>query len=181
MTAAAAHATTPASAPDPSPAARSGDRRSLAFASLDDLRADVDRLLERGGGELATIGEITPAQNLWHVAYFIDHAVTGFPFTMPIPMRVFGRLIRNRFLNNPIKPGIKPPPGAPDLSQIVFPPADTPLDDAVRYLRDSIAAATPPGAMRCPSPLFGRLTHGQWVQLHCRHAELHFSFLHPRA
>ena len=156
------------------------ERRELMFVSLSDIQAEVDRLVDRGPSGLATIGEITPAQNIWHVAYFIDHAVTGFPFKMPIHLRMFGRVMRNNFLHNPIKPGIKPPPGAPDLSRVVFPPADTPLETALAYLRDSIAAATAPGSMRYPSPLFGQLTHEQWVQLHCRHAELHLSFLYPK-
>ena len=31
--------------------------------------------------------------------------------------------------------------------------------------------------MTHPSPVFGRLSHEQWVRLHCRHAEMHFGFL----
>jgi hypothetical protein len=30
---------------------------------------------------------------------------------------------------------------------------------------------------RKPSPLFGELTIDEWNQLHCRHAELHLSFI----
>ena len=33
--------------------------------------------------------------------------------------------------------------------------------------------------MKHPSPVLGKLSHEQWEQLHCRHAELHLSFLHP--
>ena len=32
--------------------------------------------------------------------------------------------------------------------------------------------------MSKPSPVFGPMTHEEWEQLHCRHAELHFSFIH---
>ena len=31
-----------------------------------------------------------------------------------------------------------------------------------------------------PNPVFGRLTHEQWIQLNLRHAELHLSFQIPR-
>jgi hypothetical protein len=33
--------------------------------------------------------------------------------------------------------------------------------------------------MTATSPVLGRLSHEQWVQFHCRHAEMHFSFMHP--
>jgi hypothetical protein len=32
---------------------------------------------------------------------------------------------------------------------------------------------------RFPSPFLGELTRDQWDQLHCRHCELHLSFLIP--
>jgi hypothetical protein len=30
------------------------------------------------------------------------------------------------------------------------------------------------------SPVFGPLTHQQWIKFHLRHAELHLSFFHPQ-
>jgi hypothetical protein len=31
-----------------------------------------------------------------------------------------------------------------------------------------------------PNPIFGAMTHDEWVKLNLRHAELHLSFFHPR-
>ena len=35
-------------------------------------------------------------------------------------------------------------------------------------------------APAAPNPVFGRLTHEQWIQLNLRHAELHLGFHLPR-
>ncbi len=57
-----------------------------------------------------------------------------------------------------------------------MPPADVTWEDAVEHLRTIISRAKDEG-MTGRSPVFGQLTHDEWVQMHCRHAELHFSFL----
>lgn len=30
-----------------------------------------------------------------------------------------------------------------------------------------------------PNPIFGKMSHEEWIKLHLRHAELHQSFFHP--
>ncbi|MEM1028092.1 MAG: DUF1569 domain-containing protein [Planctomycetota bacterium] len=154
-------------------------RRPLRFQTLSDLSKDIHALLDAGGGQLSTVGQITPTQNLWHVAYLIECSVKGFPapFRFPLPYRLIGRLLRQRTLSRPFPEGIKKLPGGPDLDAITFPAPETTLAEAIEYLDTNIAAAAVPGAMKHPSPLFGRLNHEQWTQLHCRHADLHFSFL----
>lgn len=49
---------------------------------------------------------------------------------------------------------------------------------ALAKLRDEVDYAKAHG-MKHPSPLFGPLTNDAWIQAHCRHAELHHSFIHP--
>ena len=46
-------------------------------------------------------------------------------------------------------------------------------DAIVRLLRDNDPAK--------PNPVFGPLTHEQWIQLNLRHAELHLGFLVPQS
>lgn len=157
------------------------NRRPLNLQNLAELKTDIQTLLDEGGGDLSTVGKMTPTQNIWHVAFLIDSSVNGFPpaFRFPPPYRFIGRLLRSRTLNNPFPEGIKKMPGGPDLEAITFPPADTSLQEATEYLYANIALASAPNSMKHPSPLFGKLTHDQWTRLHCLHADLHFSFLHP--
>lgn len=153
-------------------------RRPLQFSTLADIRQDVDQLMQASGSQPHTTGQLTPAQNIWHVAYFIDHAATGFPFKVPLIMRLVIRPMRSRYLRKTFNPGINPPSA---ISSQTVPSPETTMDEALAYLHRSIDAASPDGAMNQPSPLFGKMSHDQWVQLNCRHAEMHLSFLHAEA
>ena len=151
---------------------QSPKRRALHFNTLDDLIHDAQSI---PGQPPDSTGNWSAAQNVEHVALFIDASTDGFPFTLPAPFRIFGRLMRGRFLNNGFKPGIKPPQKA---AAPFTPPSDTTWPDALAHLSTSIANAKQK-KMTIPSPLFGAMSHEQWEQLHCRHAELHFGFIHP--
>ena len=64
------------------------------------------------------------------------------------------------------------------MADAFLPSDEVDFDQAVEQL----AAATDRAmrqTMNAVSPMFGQLTHDQWVHLNCRHAELHFSFIQP--
>jgi hypothetical protein len=150
------------------------DRRSLHFTSLEEVLRDVEALGARGAPRAA--GNWTPGQVVQHVAKGIGFATDGFPRPRASwPLRVLGRVIRNRTLTKPTQPGLNLPPSfrflLPDEPAVAW-------DEGVRMLRGAIGRASAQ-RMTHPSPVFGALSHEQWVQFHCRHAELHLSFLHP--
>jgi hypothetical protein len=144
-------------------------RRELRFASLAEILADAESIADKS---VTGIGGWTPAQNIDHVRRLIRVSHAGADFTMPWAFRVLGRLIKSRSLRSPLKPGMK----TVDSFQ---PPAGLSLDDALAAFREEIRVASRPGAMSHPSPLFGPMTHEQWEQLHCRHAEHHFGYIVP--
>ena len=51
--------------------------------------------------------------------------------------------------------------------------------DAIEGFRHEMSRLREGARMTRPSPVFGAMSHEQWEQLHCRHAELHLSFIHP--
>ncbi len=150
---------------------KSTSRRTLSFKNLDDLVRDVQDVSKTG---VNSTGNWSAAQNIEHVAAVIDASIDGFSFSVPLPIRILGRLIRGRTLKKGLSPGIKMPGSAPDAFK---PGPDTRLEDAAKHLADSVARANQQ-KMTAVSPIFGKLSHEQWVQLHCRHAEMHFSFLY---
>lgn len=148
-------------------------RRTLRFETLDDLLADARSL---AGGPIRTTGNWTAGQIIGHVAIVIDGSIDGYHFKLPWPARVYHRfMILNRALREGIPPGIKIHENA--RGQFI-PPADLTLSDAIEHLTRSVQRAEQRG-MHAADPHFGKLTHEQWVQMHCRHAELHFGFIHP--
>jgi len=151
------------------------DRRTLRFGRMEDILKDVEALdaAQRNGGKIVATGNWTPAQIVWHVNAFIIASMDGFSFRAPLPFRILGKLIKNSALNKPLKPGIK----AVGSMKVMMPPADVKWDDAVTSLRKHIGRIAKGEKMRVPSPMFGELAHEEWIQLHCRHAEMHFGFM----
>jgi len=125
--------------------------------------------------ELHTSGNWTPAQIVAHVNQLIVMSLDGFHFRLTWLFRAVMRPLRGYFLKHGLPSGVKFPKGADDLA----PPEDISWVQAVEQLRAAMRRLEHGERMNQPSPVFGKLTHEQWEQLHCRHAELHFGFMHP--
>ncbi|MBB6428656.1 DUF1569 domain-containing protein [Algisphaera agarilytica] len=153
---------------------KQADRRELHFDSLDEVLAEAQTFTEQS----TSTGNWSPAQNIYHVAFAIGMLNHGVDLKIPLPMKLFGRTLKLFGAHvKPFNPGIKPPQKVADA---FAPPADVTLADAVQKLRDEVAYANEHG-MNHPSPLFGKLTPDEAIKLNCRHAELHFGFIHPAA
>ena len=150
------------------------DRRTLQFRSLEDLRTEVDAITIK---PLRVTGNWSAGQILQHVARLMEFSLDGFPMTAPWPIRMIGRLIRNRMINRPMRPGFRLPARADAL----LPDPGISLEQGAAALRACLDRIAKGEQMTQPSPIFGRLTHEQWIQLHLRHCEMHLSFIHFRA
>ena len=82
--------------------------------------------------------------------------------------------VRKRMLVAPMKPGVN----LPRKFSFLVPESRTTWDEAVDRFR-AVLTKLDTTRMTHRSPVLGKLSHEQWVQLHCRHAEMHFSFMHP--
>jgi uncharacterized protein DUF1569 len=149
------------------------DRRTLHFAGLNEILEEVEYLAS--GDPPRASGKWTAPQVVEHVSKFITFSIDGFPMARAsLPLRILGRLLRNRALTRPMPPGLKIPRKFP----FMVPSAHVTWEQAVETLRTAVARAQSL-RMRQRSPVLGKLTHAQWEQFHCRHAEMHLSFLHP--
>lgn len=149
------------------------ERRELHFSSMGEILDDVEYMA--AGDPPRSTGNWTSAQIVEHVGRTIGFSIDGFPVPKAaLPLRIACRLLRGRILRDPWKPGIKLPP---KFARLV-PEGRTTWDDAVDGFR-AVMTKLDTTRMTARSPLFGKLRHDQWVQLHCRHAELHFSFVDP--
>ncbi len=156
---------------------RVAERRELHFHTLADILRDVEQLAavtSETGESICRDGNWTPAQIVEHVTFFINGAIDGFTFTAPFLIRLLARPFKKHILTKPMKPGIK----LPARMNVVLPDPDTTWEDAVSALRDAVRRIDSGERMTQPSPLLGAMTHEDWVNLHCRHAEMHFSFMH---
>jgi hypothetical protein len=150
--------------------------RELSFSSYTDLAAELDRL-ERAHqeGRLTHLGNWTPGQIFQHVAKFMRFSFDGFPFKAPWFVAAVGRLMKPFMSKMKLRPGFKLPEGASDL----LPDDHVGFEDGVTELRTQMARLTAGEQMNAKSPLFGRLGHERWKQMHLDHAAMHLGFLKP--
>jgi hypothetical protein len=147
-------------------------RRELSFRSLDDVVADADMLV--AAPQTRMLGNWPLDKLLMHLATAVNGSIDGVSFRAPFYIRLVGPLIKRRFLTQKMPPGFKLPKGT---EQGFFPSAGS-AREAAEVLRKAIARL-PAERMTSKHPVFGRLSHDEWTQLHLRHAELHLSFARP--
>ncbi len=148
-------------------------RRQLRFNSLDDILADVDRLAR--AREIQTLGNWSAGQVLQHLATSLNKSIDGYENPVPAILRIPLRLFMKRtFLTKPLSSGFKLPPKA----QTEMWSGAATLPEGVEALRRAIARLRSE-THREPHPVIGALTVDEWNQFHCRHCEMHLSFLIP--
>jgi hypothetical protein len=150
------------------------DRRSLRFASLDDLLSDAQRCADADhAGTLRRSGNWSLGQTLDHLASWIDYGFDGYPFRPAFVLRLLGPLIKRQALRG-LTSGVRIP-GAPDGT---YATDAVSTEEGLAHLRRSVERLKG-RAPTIRNPVFGPMTHEEWRSLHLRHAELHLSFMHP--
>jgi hypothetical protein len=147
------------------------NRRQLHFDTLDDILGDVERLNQ---GKVKALGNWSGGQVLWHLATVMNGSIDGISMTVPWFMRLLGRMLKRRVLTKGMPPGYHLKGRA--ASALVPPP--TSWEDGLQMVRRAIQRQQTE-TQRGPSPFLGPMTREDWDRLHCRHAELHLSFLVP--
>ena len=152
---------------------RAGGRRTLRFETLNDALADAEALAaaERAG-RLRSAGNWSLGQVFGHLAAWVGYAYDGLPVEPPRLVRWLMRPMKKRFLFRAMPAGVKIPSAAGGT----FGTDVLSTDEGLERLRSAYARlkAEPPARAH---PLFGRLTHEEWINGHLRHAELHLSFV----
>jgi uncharacterized protein DUF1569 len=161
----------PAPSDEPPISAATPVRRTVQYASFDDVLADAARLVR---ARAATTGNWSLDQILGHLAIAMELSAAGFERKAPWPLRLVGRYIfKPRILKHGMKPGYKLPAEAEKLS-VPAPGGD--LAAALDRLRRAIQRLQS-DPTRHPHPFLGPMPAAEWDRLHLRHAELHLSFV----
>src|SRR5258708_40283419 len=104
-------------------------RREVRYASIDEFRADADRLARI---KIRTVGKWTYSQILDHLSRTIVASLDGFGFKAPW----FARALIAPFMKNAIlTKGMKPGFNLPRRGAAIFPGPEVLLDAAVENLR----------------------------------------------
>jgi len=151
------------------------DRRALRYDSLDAFMTEVESVVDaEQAGNLRSAGNWTAGQIFGHLATWIDYGFDGLPFKPPVVIKVLLRVLRmkNRFVNGKLPAGVKIPrlPGGTlGREEMTTQAGLLKLRAAVERLKAN--------APDREHPIFGWLTHDEWIKIHLRHDELHLGFL----
>ena len=151
-------------------------RRKLRFDTIDQVLAEVDRLVEaERAGKLERLGNWTLGQTLGHLACWAEYAYSGIPMKTPLFIRWILRSRKQKFIHEPMRAGVKIP-GVPGGTLATDP---VPLNEALERLQRVLARlrSEPPTLVH---PIFGVLSHDEWIAINLRHAELHLGFHVPK-
>jgi hypothetical protein len=147
------------------------NRRQLHFQTIDDILSDVERLNQ---GKIKALGNWSGGQILKHLAVVMNGSIDGVPMRFSWPLRLLGRLLRGRVLSKGMAPGYQLKGRAAET----FGPPATTWEEGLQLFREAVRRQKAE-TKREPSPFFGAMSNEEWDQLHCRHAELHLSYLTP--
>src|ERR1700722_2219244 len=139
-------------------------RRTLAFQSLDDVVADAEKLV--ASPDTKMLGNWPLAQLLMHLAVAMNNSIDGIQFTAPWYMRLMGPFLKGGFLKKGLPVGFQLPR---DREAGAFPTPSS-LPEALEKLQRRVGRLKKEKAT-ARHPVFGALTHEEWVRLHLRHAE----------
>jgi hypothetical protein len=146
-------------------------RRTVCYASLDDVLADAERLVR---ARAETTGNWSLDQILGHLAVAMEKSMDGLPGRLPWYVRLIGRYVmKRRILKHGMQPGFKLPAEAEKWA-VPAPGGDA--EAALEGLRRAVGRLKSTST-RCPHPVFGPMPASEWDRLHLRHAEMHLSFV----
>ncbi len=146
------------------------NRRPLHFESLDELLADAERVATP---EARVTGNWTVGQIIHHLAEAMHKSFDGYDGPAPPERRRIAMRQRPTLLKEGFPTGITLDG---DLTRYA-PPPEASLETARSRLRSAVIRSRDE-TMNADHPFLGEMDHKQWTQFHCRHAELHLSFVH---
>jgi hypothetical protein len=148
-------------------------RRPIRLATIAEALAEAQRCADAENAGTATyLGNWTVGQILNHLGAWANFAFDGNGLHMPWFVRLFGPPMLKRFLKNGLPAGQSIPKVKGGTLATERLSAD---DGLVRFTHGftRLQQNVPPDR----HPLFGPMTHEQWIALNLRHAELHLSFV----
>lgn len=151
-------------------------RRSLHFASIEDALRDAQLLADaEANGTLKPLGNWTLGQTLGHIAGWINFALDGYPPDLRPPwfVKLILRAMKSKFMKG-MPAGVRiPKVEAGTKNTEVLSTAEGLARYKTAWQR--LGQTHPPH----PNPIFGQMTHEEWITMNLRHAELHQSFFVP--
>ena len=148
-------------------------RRELLFESLAEALADAERLDDGPWHQLGnwSLGQITK-----HLAISLNNTVDDVEFRAPWFVRLLRPLFKQSFIHKPMRPGFTMPDA---MRPLFMPPVEVDTAAGLEAFRHAVARFQTAPSLPARSGTLGKMSRADWTQFHCRHAEMHLSFIVP--
>ncbi|MEK6234945.1 MAG: DUF1569 domain-containing protein [Planctomycetales bacterium] len=147
-------------------------RRKPRLKDLDAVLAEAESL---AAAPVETMGNWSLGQIFSHLARAMNLSIDGFEGTSSWFVRTFlGPLLKWWILRKTMPSGYRL---RGKFAEELVPP-ETSAEEGLQQLRAAVIRVQ---TEQCTAPhvVFGRMSHQDWLRLHCRHAELHLGFVRP--
>lgn len=154
------------------------DRRTLRFSTPDEAIADARALVAAElAGTLRRTGNWTLGQTFTHIAAFLNYPFDGYPPELRPPwfVKLGMKFMKRRFLYKGLPSGFR----IPGIAAGTVGMENVPSAEGLARLEKAWARMKA-GKPSRPNPIFGDISHEEWLAINLRHAELHQGFAHPR-
>lgn len=154
-------------------------RRQLRFSSLDDAVADAKHLLSVG---YHATGNWNLAQTLGHCNDWLSFPMDGYP-RAALPIRIILWLLRSTIgpsVRKKILRSGRMKAGGPTMPQTVKSASQSEDEAAVETLAQTVARTNHFQGPLHSSPVFGKMSRDEVIQLQMIHLQHHLSFLVPK-
>lgn len=155
---------------------KAAPHRELAFSSIPDILDELERISAAvDAGTATTTGNWSIGEICEHCAKLITGSCDGFKTRAPFFIRWAARALffKQAISDKPMPTGIK----LPDSAAEIFPEAGIADAQGISELRKELKRVIAGKDMSHPSPLFGNVTHDQWITIHCKHCAMHMGFI----
>jgi hypothetical protein len=151
--------------------ARVQGRRTLDYASFEELLADAEKMSR---GPAKALGNWSQGQIYRHLAISYNGAIDGLPIKFPWLFRTMVKLFKKKLLNGTMPAGYRMKPENAKITE----PGPTDTEVGLAELCAAIARLQRE-SHRAKHPLLGDLTREEWDKIMLKHASMHMSFLVP--
>lgn len=150
------------------------DRRKVRFSDLDEILVAAEELSV--ASQVRQLGNWTMGQIFEHLAKSLHSSIDESKAVVSWRIRTIAFLLRPIVLRFGLPSGVSIENSSSVAADEFLPSDTTSTKSGLRLMREAITRVQS-SRMVARHNLFGKLSHKQWTQLHCRHAELHMSFL----
>lgn len=149
-------------------------RRKIRFDSLGQILAGAEKILH--AKHVECVGNWTPGQIFEHLAKSFRSSFHESKAIFPLWRRIVAWIVKPFVLRFGLPSGVQIEPASAVAADEFMPQSTVTSEEGFEFLKRIIGQLTPE-SMSARHNFFGHMSCKDWEMMHCRHAELHLSYL----